>query len=147
MSFATVMSRLSVLLAALIWTRPAAAAPVEVRFTEGVGHAFLLLRTLDGTQIAAGDLLQVVRGEEIESRMVFHFKDGSLLDETVVFTQDGVFEMRSYRLLQRGPAFAEDTELVLERASGKYSVTTGARRRPRQDCDPFCAETPSWGLA
>ena len=120
---AVIFKRLALLMVCL-WTWPVAAAPIEVRFTEGVGHAFLLLRTLDGIQIASGDLLQVVRGEQIESRMVFHFKDGSLLDETVVFTQDGEFVMRSYRLLQRGPAFAEDTEIFLERASGKYSVTT-----------------------
>lgn len=73
MSFAAVTCELLALISVLLWTHPVAAAPVEARFTEGVGHAFLLLRTLDGTQIASGDLLQVVRGEEIESRMVFHF--------------------------------------------------------------------------
>jgi hypothetical protein len=45
----------------------------------------LLLRNVDGGLIASGDLLQVGRGGKVESRMVFHFKDGSLFDETVVF--------------------------------------------------------------
>ena len=47
--------------------------------------------------------------------MVFRFKDRSLYDETVVFTQERVFTMQSYRLVQRGPAFTEDTEISLER--------------------------------
>jgi hypothetical protein len=143
MSFAKMTRQLLALLTVLLWTHPVAAAPVEVRFTEGVGHGFLLLHTLDGTQIASGDLLQVVRGGEIESRMVFHFKDGSLLDETVVFTQDGVFEMRSYRLLQRGPAFDKDTKIFLERASGKYSVTTADQSDGREETVEGTLELPA----
>src|SRR5688500_15666463 len=36
-----------------------AAEPVAVRYTEGIVHGFLALRTLDGKTIADGDLLQV----------------------------------------------------------------------------------------
>jgi hypothetical protein len=60
--------------------------------------------------------------------MVFRFKDGSLYDETVVFTQERVFTMQSYHLVHRGPAFTEDTEISLERASGKYRVKTKAHK-------------------
>jgi hypothetical protein len=143
MSLSAVTCKRLALLTVLLSTWPVAAAPVKVRFTEGVGHAFLLLRTPDGNQIAAGDLLQVVRDEEIESRMVFHFKDGSLLDETVVFTQDDVFVMHSYRLLQRGPAFAEDTEIFLERASGKYPVTTTDHSDGREEAFEGTLELPA----
>ena len=101
---------------ALLWPWPVAAAPVAVRFAEGVTHGFLLLRTVDGGLIASGDLLQIARGGKVESRMVFRFKDGSLFDETVVFTQQRVFAMQSYHLVQRGPAFAEDTEISLQRS-------------------------------
>jgi hypothetical protein len=104
------------------------AAPVAVRFAEGATHGFLLLRTADGTLIASGDLLQVARGAKVESRMVFRFKDGSLLDETVVFTQQRDFVMQSYHLVQRGPAFSEDTEVSLQRASGKYNVKTTSHK-------------------
>src|SRR6185295_11647312 len=86
---------LAVLLMALLWSWHAAAAPIAVRFTEGLTHGFLMLRTIDGGLIASGDLLQVVRGTKVESRMVFHFKDGSLFDERVVFTQQRVFAMES----------------------------------------------------
>jgi hypothetical protein len=103
-----------------------------VRFTEGVSHGFLQLRAVNGALIASGDLLQVGRDGGVQSRLVFRFKDGSLFDETVIFTQQQVFTMQSYRLIQRGPVFAEDTEISLER-SGKYRVKTRARKGGREE--------------
>lgn len=117
----------------LLWPWPLAAAPITVRFAEGVTHGFLLLRTVDGGLIASGDLLQVGQGGEVKSRMVFHFKDGSLFEETVVFTQRRVFALQSYHLVQRGPAFAEDTEISLQRASGKYYVKTKSHKDGREE--------------
>ena len=98
-----------------------------MRFTEGVAHGFLSLRTPEHGFIASGDLLQVVRRGAVESRMVLRFKDGSVLDETAVFTQERVFTLQSYRLLQKGPTFTEDTEISMERKTGKYHVKTTAR--------------------
>ena len=124
---------LLVLVTVLLWLCPVSAAPVSVRFVEGVTHGFLVLRTVNGELIASGDLLQVQRGGQVESRMVFRFKDGSVYDETVMFTQERVFTMQSYHLVQRGPAFTEDTEISLERASGKYRVNTKAHKDGRED--------------
>ena len=124
---------LLVLVTVLLWLCPVSAAPVSVRFVEGVTHGFLVLRTVNGGLIASGDLLQVQRGGQVESRMVFRFKDGSVFDERVVFTQERVFTMQSYRLVQRGPAFTEDTEISLERASGKYRVNTKAHKDGREE--------------
>lgn len=123
---------LLVLMIALLWQRPLTAAPVPVRFIEGSLHGFLVLSTSQGVLIASGDLLQVARDGEVKSRLVFHFKDGSVLDETVVFTQRNVFTMQSYHLVQRGPVFPEDTEISLERASGKYHVRTRSRKDGRE---------------
>jgi hypothetical protein len=81
------------------------AAPVRVRYVEGSLHGFLALRSIDGALVAEGDLLQNVRGEVAEKRMVFRFKDGSVLEESVAFTQKIVYTMQSYHLLQRGPIF------------------------------------------
>jgi hypothetical protein len=125
---------LLVLVTVLLWLCAAAAAPVSVSFVEGVTHGFLVLRTVNGGLVAQGDLLQIGRsGGEVESRMVFRFKDGSMFDETVVFTQRRVFTMQSYRLIQRGPAFPEDTEISMERASGKYRVKTRARKDGQEE--------------
>jgi hypothetical protein len=100
------------------------------------------LRTVDGGLIASGDLLQIGRGAKVESRMVFRFNDGSLFDETVVFTQQRVFAMQSYHLVQRGPAFAEDTEISLQRASGKYSVKTKSHKDGREEAIAGTLELP-----
>jgi hypothetical protein len=64
----------------------------------------------------------------VDSRLVFRFKDGSLYDETVVFSQSKVFTLLSYRLRQRGPSFPEEMEVSVERERdrGRYTVT--ARR-------------------
>jgi hypothetical protein len=123
---------LLLLMTALLWQRPLAAAPVPVRFAEGSLHGFLTLSTPKGVLIASGDLLQVVRDGEVRSRLVFHFKDGSVHDETAVYTQRSVFTMQRYHLVQRGPAFPEDTEISLERASGKYRVKTRTRKDGRE---------------
>lgn len=123
------MSRagLLALAAALLWAPLAAAAPVAVRFPEGVTRGFIVLSTLEGGRIASGDLYQRTRRGEVESRMLFRFKDGSVLDETVVYTQQRAFAMQRYRMVQTGPTFAEDIDASLERASGKYRVATRSR--------------------
>src|SRR6266567_1470635 len=123
---------LLVLVMSLLQSSILVAAPISVRFAEGVTHGFLALRTVNDVLLAPGDLLQTERGGEVESRMVFRFKDGSVFDETVVFTQQRVFAMESYHLVQRGPVFAEDTEISLQRATGKYRVTTKAHKDGRE---------------
>src|SRR4051812_36833052 len=79
--------------------------PVKVRHTEGLLHGFLALHSLDGITLADGDLLQTSRGDRVTARLVFRFKDGSLHDETVVFTQHRVFRVVSFHLIQKGPSF------------------------------------------
>jgi hypothetical protein len=105
---------------------PAHAAVVTVRYQEGVTHGFLTLRSAAGDPLADGDLLQVVRAEGVESRLVLRFGDGSLYDETVVFSQNRVFAMQSYRLVQRGPSFPEEMEISVarHRDRGRYQVTS-----------------------
>src|SRR2546422_3969620 len=38
-----------------------------------------------------GDFVQLARGDHVMTRLVFRFADGSLHDETAVFSQRGVF--------------------------------------------------------
>ncbi len=118
------------------------AAPVPVRFVEGSLHGFLALRSIDGALVAEGDLLQVVRDEEVEKRMVFRFKDGSVLEESVVFTQNNVYSMKSYRMLQRGPVFTEDIEVSLERPTGKYRVKSKPHKTGRETVIDGTLELP-----
>lgn len=105
------------------------AAPIVVRYAEGVTRAFPVLRALDGERLANGDFVQVPRGKRVESRMTFHFKDGSLYSETVVYSQEDVFRLLSYRIVQRGPSFPEALDATIDRVSGRYHV----RYRPDED--------------
>jgi len=117
-----VIASLALLAAAVAGTLRAHAAPVRVRFTEGLTHGFPVLRSVKGERLAAGELTQVARGDVVESRLVFRFQDGSLYDETVVFSQRGTFRVDRYRLVQRGPSFPESVEASLDRATGDYGV-------------------------
>lgn len=105
----------------------AGGAAIPVRFTEGAVHGFLELRTAQREFLASGDLLQRVDDGLLESRMVFAFPDSSLFDESVSFSQRGVFTMQRYHLVQRGPAFERDIDALLDRASGTYQVTSRSR--------------------
>src|ERR1035441_3003357 len=79
------LSTITILLCA--WQPGASAAPVPVRFTNGTLHGFLELRSAEGHVLAAGDLVQVAHGNQVTSRLLFTFKDGSIDDETTVFSQ------------------------------------------------------------
>lgn len=101
----------------------AAGAPVAVRFSEGIAHGFLLVRSLAGEIIGQGEMTQVVKdGDLVESHLVFNFKDGSLHDEKVTFSQQRVFTMVSYRLVQRGPSFPDQIDVSLDRGTSEYKV-------------------------
>ena len=108
--------------AVLIAARPLAAEPVPVRLPEGLVHGFLTLRSVDGTILAEGDQIQYLRDGRVTSRLLLKFRDGSVNDETVVFTQDKVFRVLSDRLVQRGPSFPTPIELAIDAATGRVAV-------------------------
>lgn len=101
---------------------PALAAPITVRFTEGVTRGFPVLRSLNGDKLAQGEFSQVAQGDVVRSRLIFRFNDGSLYDETVTFSQRGVFTLQRYRLVQRGPSFPETIEATIDRETERYEV-------------------------
>lgn len=95
---------------------------VPVRYKEGLIHGFLVLSTMDGVAIAAGDMTQVARGDQVTSRLAFRFKDGSRQEETTVFSQRGNFRLISYHLVQKGPAFKNASDLSVTCATGQVTV-------------------------
>jgi hypothetical protein len=112
----------AVLVSLLTAPPPAFAQPVAVRFAEGVSRGFPVLRAATGERLAQGDMLQFSRGDRLENRMVFRFRDGSVYDERVVFSQNGVFTVHAYSLVQRGPSFPETIEAHIDRDTGRYRV-------------------------
>jgi hypothetical protein len=108
---------------------PVGAAPVEVRFLEGVSHGFLILRSTTGQIRAHGNQLQTAHSNRVEMRISFRFKDGSLHEERAVYTQQHVFTLLSYRLVQQGPSFPEPIEASLDRNEGRYQVKSVKKGR------------------
>lgn len=128
------------LLMALLPASGLEAAPVDVRFREGVTHGLLALRSTSGATVALGDLLQTSKGDRVESRMRFHFTDGSLHDETVTFSQQKVFTMVAYRLVQRGPSFPEAVDVSIDRNTARYTVR--ATNKGKEDVSGGPIELP-----
>ena len=121
MTGAYILLLLATPLAAQQPARRSEPAAVPVRYVEGTVHGFLELHSAGGALLATGDLLQVAGDRAVDSRLVFHFADSSVFEETVTFTQHGVFTMLAYHLMQSGPAFAADLTVTLSR-SGQYVV-------------------------
>ncbi len=98
------------------------ADPIAVRYREGVSHGFLVLRTLEGEAIATGDLIQAVKGDEVTSELVFRFKDGSIHDETTVYSQHHTFHLLTDHLTQKGPSFPHPIEVSIDASKGEVLV-------------------------
>ena len=112
--------------AVLLFSAPAPAGElVRVRYLEGTIHDDLLLRATDGSVLAEGVLSQAVDGMLVTTRLVLRFKDGSLHDETVVFSQGGRFRLVRDHLVQTGPAFPRSIDMTVDGESGRVRVAHG----------------------
>jgi hypothetical protein len=100
----------------------ATAEQVPVRHIEGVTLGFMVVRTLDGTPIAYGDLKQVVKDGRVNDDLSFHFKDGSFYEEITVFTQNREFHLVSDQVLQKGPSFKQQMESWINAETGEITV-------------------------
>ena len=100
----------------------AKADPVPVRSVAGTIHGFLELRSEDGQVVASGDSFQVVRGNRVTSRTIFHFKDGSIDDETTHFSQRRIFQLISDHHIQKGPSFPHPTDVLIDVQTGQVTV-------------------------
>jgi len=97
------------------------AEPVVVRAPERSLQVTLALRASDGSLLADGTLDQNVAADRVTSRLTFRFKDGSLQDQTTVFSQQGRFLLISDRLVQKGPAFNTPVEMSIDAKSGRVN--------------------------
>jgi len=110
--------------ALLLSARATPGEPVRMRYPEGPSHGFVVLSE-SGRTIAHGELIQWLERRVIASRLIYRFDNGSLYDEVVRFTQQPVFRIQSYHLVQRGPSFKSATEVEFDH-SGKYRATVKA---------------------
>ena len=103
-----------VLITPLILAHGVQGQDLSVRQPLGSAHGFLTLRDQAGAILAAGDLTLVPSGDRITLRIVFHFRDGSLNDETTIFSQKKVFRLISDRLVQTGRSFPHPCDISID---------------------------------
>jgi hypothetical protein len=117
--------------AVLLASAPCGADLVRVRYPEGPAHGYLVMSDETGRPIAHGELIQWIEKRAIASRLVFHYENGSFYDEVVHFTQQPVFRVTSYHLIQRGPSFTTATEVEFDR-SGRYRAMVKAQDKAEE---------------
>src|SRR6185295_17095572 len=111
---------------ALLWAvaplRTAAGDLVRTRHTEGAAHGVLVLTNTADEPLAYGELIQWEEGAgSVASRLLIRFKDGSVYDEVVRYSQRPALRLLSYKLTQRGPSFTETSTISFDR-TGRYSA-------------------------
>jgi hypothetical protein len=119
----------------LLFSAALLAEPVAVRHMEGTVHGFLVLRNMERKTLAAGDLIQIVQGDRLVSNLVFHFKDGSVDDETTVFSQRRTFRLLSYHHVQKGPSFPHPLDVSINASTGQVTTrsTDGGKEKVETD--------------
>jgi hypothetical protein len=116
----------------------ARAEPVKVRHRQGAAHGFVVLKNEAGVRLATGDMTQIVRGDRVTSRLLLRFRDGSIDDDTTVFSERGVFRLISDHHIQRGPSFPKPIEKprliqISIKPVGELSFRIGDTKRKATD--------------
>src|SRR2546430_10773356 len=120
-----VRSRLiAILLACVAMLQPNAlfADMIPVRHTEGLIHGFLLVLTFEGKALADGEMTQDARGDRVTTHLIFRFKDGSIYEDTTIFSQRGTFRLLSDHLILRGPSFKQPMDTSIDASTGQVKV-------------------------
>jgi hypothetical protein len=106
---------------------------VRVVYPQGAAHGFIEVTTFEGTRIAVGDLTRRLRGSVVTSRLTMKFLDGSLDDETTVFSQDRVFHLLRDHHVQRGPSFPKPIDVSVDTVRGQVVSIDEKGHRVRTD--------------
>ena len=120
--------------AALLSVR-AFAEPISVQYLQGAGHGFVVVKTLDGRSIGVGDVTQTVRGNRVTSRTIIRFRDGSVDDDTTVYSQRGVFQLISDHHLQHGPMFPKATDVLINGLTGQITYRNKDAEKKEEHLD------------
>jgi hypothetical protein len=99
------------------------AAPVPVRHIQGYFHGFIVLKDLNNKMLARGEVKQFPVGNRLNNILTLRFDDGSINQETAVYSQQHVFRLISYKQVQKGPAFKNAQTLTLDMATGNVNVS------------------------
>jgi len=108
--------------AAMLQPNALLADTIPVHHTEGLVHGFLVLRTLEGKALADGQMTQDAQGDRVTNHLIFRFKDGSIYEETTIFSQRGTFRLLSDHLIQRGPSFKQSVDTLIDASTGQVKI-------------------------
>jgi hypothetical protein len=115
------MVRSNFFLAAFLAVTLGAAAPAQqiaVRHIQKPMHRFMIARSEAGETIARGEFTQAVEDDEVTMRLIYHFVDGSIDDETTTYRQQGTFRLVRNHHIQKGPFFAKPSDYTVEADTG-----------------------------
>jgi hypothetical protein len=98
------------------------ADPVTVRHVQGYIHGFLVLKDTNDKILASGDLVQVPSGNRVTDTLSLHFGDGSLYEETSVFSQSHSYRLLTYKQVMKGVAFKTQETLSLDASTGAVNI-------------------------
>jgi hypothetical protein len=123
--------------------------PIRVRYRQSSSHAFVALKTLDGTSIAMGEVTQTVHGDEVTSRLLLRFRNGSVDDDLTVFTQRGVLRLIKDHHVQHGPSFPNRSMFLWTQPPGRLPpgramITVVACVTVRAGANAGGPRLPSW---
>jgi len=92
----------------------AANAQMEVKHAVGALHGFLVIRSEGGVDIGSGEIFAFAEGDRVTIKTVYRFRDGSLDEETAIFTQRKTFQLVSDHHIQQGRFFPKPSDITVE---------------------------------
>jgi hypothetical protein len=80
---------------------------------QGSMCGYLVLKSAGGKIIGVGDQVSVAQGDQVRSRLVFRFNDGSVDEENTVFKQGKTFQLITDHHVQKGPSFPDPLDMTV----------------------------------
>lgn len=111
-------------LLAIVLGAAAQAKQISVKHIQRPMHRSMVVRSETGKIIANCEFSQVVHGDEVTMRLIYHFVDGSVDDETTTYRQQGTFQLIRDHHIQKGPFFAKPIDFMIEAATGIVTTRT-----------------------
>ena len=114
----------AVVFLAIALTSTALAEPIPVRHIQRPMHRLMTARSEAGSTIASGEFWQFVQGNEVSMRLLYHFADGSVDDETTTYRQQGDFRLIRSHHIQAGPFFRKPVDFAVDASTGTANTRT-----------------------
>jgi hypothetical protein len=95
---------------------------LKLRYRTAYEHGFVILRDAAGAILASGEVTQVPSRQQITLHVVFHFRDGSIDDETTLYSQGETIRLISDRHIQRGKSFPHPSDVMIDVPGQQVSV-------------------------